>query len=1060
MERKRPSRFSLGDIIRRMNDQADGDEEQTTGPEQSEPRPSRPAPPPPRRLPRQPSFSRIHAAGGSQPEHAAEESNGDSAAQREQPSSAAPTITVAEPVSTTPQAAPTPPPLEFDSDDEEDFDLFRYLGVIIRRRNIIIVAVILAGLFSAWSYMKAPRFYTARARLLFRPEQMTLTNDRSFVYWRSRDKDFNTHLELLKSSIVLERVADNLGNRVSSGGIGGGLGIRQGETNGEKNDIIELSYRNLEAETARDVLNELCKTYIQYRREVNTQEETQFLMKLQAQINKLEAELNARESDLREFKENNRLVKLSEKTDLLVSKLADMERALQQTQLQLLESKERMSGLRAQIGQQETNIVQSMTYENPYQDRIGQLQLQLSTLSAEYSPDHYKIQTITQQIEQLKKAMETEITQKAVSQTMVKNPIRESLLQQLVNQSIEMAALEAKRTAQEQLIDKLGQDIQRLPRLEQRYAFLQRQTESLLQTLSMMKRRYEEARIQRDSQETDIKILELAALPGRAVSSKKASSVFVGLLVGLVIGIALAFLLEYLDQTLKEPSDVEKGLELPLIGLVPIIDASKAMEKDNSHLTKTILEPFRALRANLKHLAATHRAKVIMLCSAVKGEGKTTLAVNLATTFAMDDKKVILIDADLRRSQVHQLLNTPKECGLSDYLIGEKELLDIIKPTHHHNLFVITSGERPHNPAELLGTPRFDQLLQELRSQGDIIIFDSPALLPVSDTITMAPKMDAVVMVTRALWTPIKAARQAKHQLGRIGTRFLGGIFNGISQSRGYYPYYYGYYGYYAYRYSYDEEPRKFSMRQLGVDIERNLREGIENARLAVPRAVGRSSRLVRRVVRRKTFWILLIVLAGLTSARIYLSLRLPQSSREWISRVGAGSSLQSEPIAPPGPAMEVIQNPTDGATAGDSSTTEVSPPPEGAERFAAQSPAETLEQVLDTWVEAQRGGDVDVYLSLYDREDFVFPDGEYARWAEHTREQWLSTNSRDSIIINVDSSWVEKLKENHLKAHIQLTTDSEDESRSVLHVMIWRRGPDGWRIVRHKQQTQRSQQR
>jgi ketosteroid isomerase-like protein len=115
---------------------------------------------------------------------------------------------------------------------------------------------------------------------------------------------------------------------------------------------------------------------------------------------------------------------------------------------------------------------------------------------------------------------------------------------------------------------------------------------------------------------------------------------------------------------------------------------------------------------------------------------------------------------------------------------------------------------------------------------------------------------------------------------------------------------------------------------------------------------------------------------------------------------------------------------------------------------------------VLDTWVEAQRGGDVDVYLSLYDREDFVFPDGEYARWAEHTREQWLSTNSRDSIIINVDSSWVEKLKENHLKAHIQLTTDSEDESRSVLHVMIWRRGPDGWRIVRHKQQTQRSQQR
>ena len=136
-------------------------------------------------------------------------------------------------------------------------------------------------------------------------------------------------------------------------------------------------------------------------------------------------------------------------------------------------------------------------------------------------------------------------------------------------------------------------------------------------------------------------------------------SIIIGLFIGLIIGIALAFLLEYLDQTLKDPSQVEKYLETPLLGIVPFIETDNAIV-DKENFAKSMLEPFRTLRANIKHIASQHHAKLFMLCSAVKGEGKTTLATNLAITFAMDGKKVLIIDCDLRRSQIHSLLNIPK----------------------------------------------------------------------------------------------------------------------------------------------------------------------------------------------------------------------------------------------------------------------------------------------------------------------------------------------------------------------------------------------------------------
>ncbi len=944
--------------------------------------------------------------------------------------------------------APAPPVLSpyssvnafAEAEEEEPFDIFKHIGVIIRRRNIVLAVVLLMTLLSIYKFLSSDKFYVSHARLLFRPGDQEMIGDMNlYRYFMDRDKIFSTHLELLRSHTVLSMVSANLDNRISEFSIKANLTLKQGETNGNKNDIIELSFQHPNPDTARDVLNELCRTYIDYRREVNTQELTRLIFKFETQISKLQNELDSKENSLRNFKEENQMVQLSSETNLIVSKLSEMELALQKTQLSLLESKERLSALNSQIKLQDPDIIQSITYQDPLQSKIADLELQLNTSTAEYSAEHFKVKMLKQQIENLKSAAIDSISREAASKTLVKNPIRQALLQDLINLTIEKAALEAKRIAQEQIIEKLNRDLLQLPSLEQKYANLQRETESLIQTLRLLKTKYEEAKIKRDSQESDLKLLELAQTPLSAMSTVKFTNIIVGILIGLILGIALALLIEYLDQSLKDPADVEKELELPLLGIVPLIEAEQALIEQSTDLTKNILEPFRALRANLKHIASAHDIKTLMVCSAVKGEGKTTLAANLAITFALDGKKVILIDADLRRSQMHTLFAIRKQIGVTDYLLGTATVEQILKPTHYPNLLVVTSGERPHNPSELLGTIRFDQLIEELKSNASIVIFDSPALLPVSDTLTMAPKMDCCLIVTRALWTPLKAAKQAKNQLSRIGCHIYGGIFNGISNGKNYYPYYYGYYGYYSYKYTYDEDPGKsrFSIRQLGLNLEDMLKNKINSTLFAFPKIIAAVSQLIRSLFRKKRFWILLLTLFTVTGMRIWFqaNYKHPVDS---IKYLGLGGSVNY-------PESTLNDNTPDMAFPRHK---------EHANMDYLSTAVDTvgLGDSIDLWLKAKSGKDIERFLAFYDDSLFEFPGGSIHQWRQKAVEQF--SKQKNGCSFKLTETSFHRSPKNYLEVSLDLMEISGTDTLYHSITSIWHAGKNGWRIIREKSVT------
>lgn len=933
-----------------------------------------------------------------------------------------------------------------DDENEEEFDLFKYIGILLRRKYVILIVVLLSTILSLMRYMRSDSYYIASARLLFRPDnQEILGNQNMFRYWGDREKIFSTHLELLKSRTVLAIVAQNLGTETPPEAISGALNIKQGETAGEKNDIIEITYRNANAETARDVLNELCRSYIEYRRDVNAQEVTRLVKKFEYQIDKLEKELDLRESDLREFKESHRMVQLSSETNLTISKLSTMEMSLQETQLALLENKERLGALTTQISRQEQDIVQSVTYSDPFKNRISELELELNTLTTEYSSEHFKVKTLRQQIENLKSATVDSLTKKAASKTLVKNPIRQALLQELVNVTIEKSSLDAKRTAQEQLIDKLNQELIRLPSMEQKFANLQRETESLLQTVRMLKSKYEEAKIRRDSEESDLKLLELAQTPRNPLSTAKSTNIIIGILIGFILGIALALLIEYLDQSLKDPASVEKVLGLPLLGIVPFIEADHALLEQVTDVTKNILEPFRALRANIKHLATTHHLQTFIICSAIKGEGKTTLGANLAITFALDGKKVILVDGDLRRSQVHTLFGISKTTGLSDYLLGNATLDEILKPTRIENMSLVTSGERPHNPAELLGTIRFDQLVTELRQKADIVIFDSPALLPVSDTITMAPKMDGVLFVVRTFWTPLKAAKQALNQLERIGSHLFGGILNGASHSGKQYPYYYGYYGYYgyySYKYSYDDDhTEKLSVRTAGLFIEKKFKETLLSFTLATPKLIGSASKGAAKLTRKKRFWTLLLLLLAISGGRVYQRNNHRYETAETVEYVGMTS-------APPTDTSDQLTLPQhDMAFTGNKMSRPL--PPEILQN-ASTPDTGGLAAAINSWHDAFTKKREKAYLAYYDRKSFRFPGGGISQWEEQTSDFFTHDSASSYGTIRDMRTLLAKNRYAELMIEYPITTARGSAIRRT--AITWSKTDTLWRITEEKQ--------
>jgi Mrp family chromosome partitioning ATPase/capsular polysaccharide biosynthesis protein len=377
-----------------------------------------------------------------------------------------------------------------------------------------------------------------------------------------------------------------------------------------------------------------------------------------------------------------------------------------------------------------------------------------------------------------------------------------------------------------------------IPVIEDQLSEYKSEASKLSTDYIMLKQRLQDLQILKGTATGNYQELAPAVPPAEPYAPNPLRSAILGFGVGLFAGIGLAFLLEQFDTRVRRPDELAALLRQPILGRVPRISRKLLGESALvalSHPDGQVAEAFRMVRTNLDFMAVDGDVKSIVLTSCMKGEGKSVTVSNLAVSMAMAGKKIIVVDADLRRPRQHSYFGLPNEKGVSTVATGKHTLaeslvrIDVQQPVNgeakvdfkdwaagtdaRSALYVLPSGPIPPNPGEIVASRRFDAILEELCTEADLVLVDSPAMLAVGDTSAIAARVDGLVFLADLQEIKRPQLTTAGDQLARLPVKMLGIVVRMNATRGGHY-----YYSPYYYRYSYAEDGTKVKDRRRRAD--------------------------------------------------------------------------------------------------------------------------------------------------------------------------------------------------------------------------------------------------
>jgi len=367
-----------------------------------------------------------------------------------------------------------------------------------------------------------------------------------------------------------------------------------------------------------------------------------------------------------------------------------------------------------------------------------------------------------------------------------------------------LSSLESQVSSKKAALDALSQSVEDAKKNDmlesaknQPYYDAKRNLEQLRDLHKLLYSKIEAERLDAEIPKTQMVQVTDSAQPGKSpVKPNKTVNIVLGLIFGLIMGIGLAFFIEYLDTSVKTIDDVERTFQAPVLGVIPqnigyLVDEGS----ESKHA-----EAYRVLRTNLLFTRKEETLNTIVIVSAGAGEGKSTTTLNLATVFAQAGNRVLVVDSDLRRPTLHKLFKVANNLGLTNYLLKQNSLAEIVQTTQVPNLDFMASGKLPNSSMGILGSAQMKQMITELKQRYDFIFFDSPPILGVSDASILASEVDLVMQVIQYRRYPQPMTIRAKQMIEKVGGNFVGIVLNNInmSQDEGYY-YYSGYYHDYYY---------------------------------------------------------------------------------------------------------------------------------------------------------------------------------------------------------------------------------------------------------------------
>jgi capsular exopolysaccharide synthesis family protein len=712
--------------------------------------------------------------------------------------------------------------METNSSLTEYIDLYKYWLVLKRRwvpATATFAGILALSLITALSLQTK---YEADARVRIETNKSSkltgLQNDIGEIEALTQDSDpIATEAEILSSRPLVYKLIEELDLKDDKGKTlkykDAVASLKVKPVTGT--DLIEVAYQDKDPELSASVVNKLLELYLEDNKTNNQSAAVSARRFISEQLPQVETNLRQAEANLRQFKNSNRVASLTRETDLTVENVSELENEVDAATAELRGIDARYNRLRAQLGMdwQEASAISSLSQSLAVQKALEQLQevkVQLTQQRNYFSDSTPQVISLKEQEAQLTNLLNNQIQQtlgpgqsRLISNVNVLSlgDLKQAQIAEFADLGLQKAGLEEKLASLKGIYSGRQQKSDNLPQLEERQRELERKVKAAQSTYQTLLSKLQETTLAEQQNIANVRVVSSAVVPDEPAGLGRLVIVALGGLLGALSGLAVAFLLDLQDDTIKDGQEVESLLAYPIQGVIPDFrslegesrhDLPRLVSSDDRALP--LKEAYQTIHVNLKLLDSTATSKIIAVTSSVPQEGKSTVGANLAVARLQPERRILLIDADMRRPRQHEIWEIPNNVGLSNVLEQTVSCHDAIQNVMP-GLDVLTAGTIPDNPVGLIDSGAMEDVLATLSHNYDQIIVDTPPILGIADTRMLGKMVDGFLFVIRPGVAQYGNVTAAKKLMESTGQKVLGIIVNGVES--GTEPYGYQYQNYY-----------------------------------------------------------------------------------------------------------------------------------------------------------------------------------------------------------------------------------------------------------------------
>lgn len=544
-------------------------------------------------------------------------------------------------------------------------------------------------------------------------------------------------------------------------------------------NLVTVSFESLDRDIAAAVANAVADQYLALSARKRSDLTSGAEAYLKREITDLQAQLETSEKDLYAFARQNQVVDLEDKNNIIATRLTELNINLSKVQAERIAAESLFRQLSAANIDSLPTVLQD--------SRITDLRGQLSTLRSEYAKmgqtykaEYPRMQELQRQMDDVRATLQQEVG---------------NLVDSLEVNYQQLSDREARLT---EAVEAQKQDLLNLQDRAVQYNILKREWETSRELYSGLLERMKQVGVAAGIERDKATVIDRASVPQSPFSPNLSRNLAIAAVLGLMGGIGLALLLNLLDNSVRDPEEIERLVHLANLGLVPRVNL-KAQPTNipvelMAHYQRDqgLSEAYRSIRTSLMFATPGGAPKVLMVTSATPGEGKTTSVVSLGIVLAQTGASVLLVDGDLRKPRLHKVFNVPRGPGLTEYLVQGD--MDHFYPTPVENLMLMASGTPPPNPAELLSSGATDRMFEEMSKRFDYVLVDSAPVMGLADPIVLSTKVKGVLLVSGSGIVSRGALREAVKRLRAVDAPLVGSFLNMVEPHSSEYSYYNRYY--------------------------------------------------------------------------------------------------------------------------------------------------------------------------------------------------------------------------------------------------------------------------